>query len=160
MCTRFPPEPNGYLHIGSAYAIQTNYTMAQKFNGTFHLRFDDTNPLKEDIEYVNAIIEDIKWLGYDPGKHIYYGSDYSDEIYNAAVTLIKKGKAYVCDLTPEEVTEYRGTLTEPGRNSPYQRPISRRESRAFCENEKWRIPSLLQGCSRQNRYGFTQYKPT
>jgi glutaminyl-tRNA synthetase len=120
MCTRFPPEPNGYLHIGSAYAIHTNYAIAQRFNGTFHLRFDDTNPLKEDIEYVNAIIEDIKWLGYDPGNHIYYGSDYSEEIYNAAVTLIKHGKAYVCDLAPEEMTEHRGTLTEPGRNSPYR----------------------------------------
>ena len=120
MCTRFPPEPNGYLHIGSAYAIHTNYIMARKFNGTFHLRFDDTNPLKEDIRYVDAIIEDIRWLGFDPGKHIYFGSDYSDAIYNAAVTLIKKAKAYVCDLTPEEVTDYRGTLTEPGRNSPYR----------------------------------------
>ncbi|CAG7616514.1 glutamine--tRNA ligase/YqeY domain fusion protein [Paenibacillus allorhizosphaerae] len=120
MCTRFPPEPNGYLHIGSAYAIHTNYSIARRFNGTFHLRFDDTNPLKENIEYVNAIIEDIKWLGYDPGEHIYYGSDYSDKIYNAAVTLIKQGKAYVCDLSPEEVTEYRGTLTEPGKNSPYR----------------------------------------
>ncbi|MFC5648830.1 glutamine--tRNA ligase/YqeY domain fusion protein [Paenibacillus solisilvae] len=120
MCTRFPPEPNGYLHIGSAYAIHTNYIIAQRFNGNFHLRFDDTNPLKEDIEYVNAIIEDIKWLGYDPGNHIYYGSDYSNEIYNAAVSLIKQGKAFVCDLTPEEMTEYRGTLTEPGRNSPYR----------------------------------------
>ncbi|AHV99645.1 glutamine--tRNA ligase/YqeY domain fusion protein [Paenibacillus sabinae] len=120
MCTRFPPEPNGYLHIGSAYAINTNFTVTQRFNGTFNLRFDDTNPLKENVKYVNAIIEDIKWLGYDPGDHIYYGSDYSDEIYNAAVTLIKKGKAYVCDLTPNEVTEYRGTLTEPGKNSPYR----------------------------------------
>lgn len=120
MCTRFPPEPNGYLHIGSAYAIHTNYSVAQTFNGTFHLRFDDTNPLKEDIEYVNAIVEDIKWLGYDPGKHIYFGSDYSHEIYHAAVKLIKKGKAYVCDLSPNEVTEYRGTLTEPGKNSPYR----------------------------------------
>ncbi|MEK3723097.1 glutamine--tRNA ligase/YqeY domain fusion protein [Paenibacillus sp. FSL H8-0034] len=120
MCTRFPPEPNGYLHIGSAYAIHTNYTIADRFNGTFHLRFDDTNPLKENIEYVNAIIEDIQWLGYDPGDHIYYGSDYSDEIYNAAVTLIRQGKAYICDLTPEEVSEFRGTLTEPGRNSPYR----------------------------------------
>lgn len=120
MCTRFPPEPNGYLHIGSAYAIHTNYTVAQKFNGAFHLRFDDTNPLKEDNKYVNAIIEDIKWLGYDPGRHIFYGSDYSDEIYNAAVQLIHQGKAYVCELTPDEVTEYRGTLTEPGKNSPYR----------------------------------------
>lgn len=120
MCTRFPPEPNGYLHIGSAYAIHTNYTIAQKYNGKFHLRFDDTNPLKEDIEYVNAIIEDINWLGYRPGSHIYYGSDYSDAIYDAAVALISKGKAYVCELSPEEVTEYRGTLTEPGKDSPYR----------------------------------------
>jgi len=120
MCTRFPPEPNGYLHIGSAYAIHTNFTVAQKYNGKFHLRFDDTNPLKEDIEYVHAIIEDMNWLGYSPGSHIYYGSDYSDDIFNAAVALIKKGKAYVCDLTPEEVTAYRGTLTEPGKDSPYR----------------------------------------
>lgn len=120
MRTRFPPEPNGYLHIGSAYAIHANHAIAQRFNGTFHLRFDDTNPLKEDIAYVNAIIEDMKWLGYDPGEHIYYGSDYSDEIYGAAVALLKKGKAYVCDLTPEEVTEYRGTLTEPGKDSRYR----------------------------------------
>ncbi|MBD2870598.1 glutamine--tRNA ligase/YqeY domain fusion protein [Paenibacillus arenilitoris] len=120
MRTRFPPEPNGYLHIGSAYAIHSNYEIARRFGGQFHLRFDDTNPLKEDIEYVRAIIEDIKWLGYDPGEHIYYGSDYSDDIYRAAVKLIERGKAYVCELTPEEVTEYRGTLTEPGRNSPYR----------------------------------------
>lgn len=120
MCTRFPPEPNGYLHIGSAYAIHTNYTVAQKYKGKFHLRFDDTNPLKEDIEYVHAIIEDMNWLGYSPGRHIYYGSDYSDDIFHAAVALIKKGKAYVCDLSPEEVTEYRGTLTEPGKDSPYR----------------------------------------
>ncbi|SDX98200.1 glutamine--tRNA ligase/YqeY domain fusion protein [Paenibacillus sp. CF384] len=120
MCTRFPPEPNGYLHIGSAYAIHTNYTMAQRFGGNFNLRFDDTNPLKEDIEYVNAIVEDIRWLGYDPGEHIYYGSDYSEQIYQAAVTLIERGRAYVCELTPDETREYRGTLTEPGKNSPYR----------------------------------------
>lgn len=120
MCTRFPPEPNGYLHIGSAYAIHTNYSVAQKYKGKFHLRFDDTNPLKEDSEYVHAIIEDMNWLGYSPGRHIYYGSDYSDDIYHAAVALIKKGKAYVCELSPEEVTEYRGTLTEPGKDSPYR----------------------------------------
>nr|WP_206186545.1 glutamine--tRNA ligase/YqeY domain fusion protein [Thermoflavimicrobium daqui] len=120
ICTRFPPEPNGYLHIGSAYAIHTNYSIAKKFNGHFNLRFDDTNPLKEDIEYVNAIIEDIDWLGYNPGNRIYFGSDYSDEIYQYAISLIKKGKAYVCDLSPEEMTEYRGTLTEPGKESPYR----------------------------------------
>lgn len=120
MCTRFPPEPNGYLHIGSAYAIHTNHSAAQIFNGTFHLRFDDTNPLKEDMEYVNSIIKDLKWLGYDPGAHIYYGSDYAERVYAAAMKLIRRGKAYVCDLTPEELTTYRGTLTEPGRNSPYR----------------------------------------
>lgn len=120
ICTRFPPEPNGYLHIGSAYAINISYSIAQKYNGHFNLRFDDTNPLKEDMEYVNAIIEDINWLGYSPGDRIFYGSDYSDILYNYAVQLIKKGKAYVCELTPDEVREYRGTLTEPGKNSPYR----------------------------------------
>ncbi|WML49030.1 glutamine--tRNA ligase/YqeY domain fusion protein [Neobacillus sp. PS3-34] len=124
ICTRFPPEPNGYLHIGSAYAIHLNYMIAQKFNGLFNLRFDDTNPLKEDVEYVNAIIEDINWLGYTPENRIFYGSDYSNEIFNAAIQLIKKGKAFVCELTPEEMKEYRGTLTEPGKISPYRnRPV-------------------------------------
>jgi glutaminyl-tRNA synthetase len=141
MCTRFPPEPNGYLHIGSAYAIHTNYTIAHMFNGTFHLRFDDTNPLKEDIEYVNAIIEDIKWLGYDPGEHIYYGSDYSNSIYNAAITLIKRGKAYVCDLTPEEVTEYRGTLTEPGKDSPYRNRTIEENLELFAKMKKGDFPT-------------------
>lgn len=120
ICTRFPPEPNGYLHIGNAYAIHMNYMMARKYNGNFNLRFDDTNPLKEDSEYVKAIIEDINWLGYSPDQRIFYGSDYTKEIFNAAIQLIKKGKAYVCELSPEEMTEYRGTLTEPGRNSPYR----------------------------------------
>lgn len=141
MCTRFPPEPNGYLHIGSAYAIHTNYSMVQRFNGTFHLRFDDTNPLKEDIEYVNAIIEDMKWLGYDPGNHIYYGSDYSNEIYDAAVALIKKGKAYVCDLTPDEVREYRGTLTEKGKNSPYRNRSVEENVELFVKMKNGDFPS-------------------
>ena len=124
ICTRFPPEPNGYLHIGSAFAIHTNYTLAHKFGGTFNLRFDDTNPLKEDMEYVNAIIADLEWLGCSPGGHIYYGSDYSEAIYESAVSLIRKGKAYVCGLSPEEVTAYRGTLTQPGTDSPYRdRPV-------------------------------------
>ncbi|RDU37216.1 glutamine--tRNA ligase [Neobacillus piezotolerans] len=124
VCTRFPPEPNGYLHIGSAYAINMNYAIAKRFNGEFNLRFDDTNPLKEDIEYVNSIIEDINWLGYSPGNRIFYGSDYSDELFNAAIQLIEKGKAYVCELSPEEIKDFRGTLTEPGKNSPYRnRPI-------------------------------------
>lgn len=120
ICTRFPPEPNGYLHIGSAYAINISHTIAKKYDGLFNLRFDDTNPLKEDIEFVNSIIHDMKWLGYDPGERIFYGSDYSDQIYEYAVQLIKKGKAYVDDLSADEMREYRGTLTEPGKNSPYR----------------------------------------
>lgn len=120
ICTRFPPEPNGYLHIGSAYAISVSYGIATKYGGKFNLRFDDTNPVKENIEYVNAIIEDMKWIGFDPEDRIYYGSDYSDMIYEFALKLIKCGKAYVCDLTPEEIREYRGTLTTAGKNSPYR----------------------------------------
>ncbi len=120
ICTRFPPEPNGYLHIGSAYAINISYTIAKKYNGEFNLRLDDTNPLKEDYEYVKAIIEDMKWIGFDPKDRIYYGSDYYEKIYEYAVMLIKKNKAYVCDLTAEQTKEYRGTLTEPGKESPYR----------------------------------------
>ncbi|HBH96102.1 MAG TPA: glutamine--tRNA ligase [Ruminococcaceae bacterium] len=117
--TRFPPEPNGYLHIGSAKAVYINYTSAKKYGGLFNLRFDDTNPTKEDNEYVEAIIEDLKWLGANPDE-IFYGSDYFQKTYEFAVELIKKGKAYVCDLNNEQMREYRGTLTEPGKNSPYR----------------------------------------
>lgn len=117
--TRFPPEPNGYLHIGSAKAIYINYTSAKKYGGLFNLRFDDTNPTKEDNEYVESIIEDLKWLGANPDE-IFYGSDYFQKTYEFAVELIKKGKAYVCDLNNEQMREYRGTLTEPGKNSPYR----------------------------------------
>ncbi|GLX66750.1 glutamine--tRNA ligase/YqeY domain fusion protein [Paenibacillus glycanilyticus] len=141
MCTRFPPEPNGYLHIGSAYAIHMNDLIARSFDGTFHLRFDDTNPLKEDLEYVNAIIEDIKWLGYDPGEHIYYGSDYAEQIYNAALSLIKKGKAYVCDLTSDELTDYRGTLMEPGRNSPYRNRSIEENVELFSQMKNGDVPA-------------------
>lgn len=118
--TRFPPEPNGYLHIGSAYAINISYGIAKKYNGKFNLRFDDTNPGKEDHEYVDAIVEDMKWMGFDYEDRLFYGSDYSEKIYNYALYLIRKGKAYVCNLTPDEVREYRGTLTTPGKNSPYR----------------------------------------
>ena len=117
--TRFPPEPNAYLHIGHARAIITNFELAKAFGGRTNLRFDDTNPVKEDAEFVDAIIEDIKWLGYEPAQ-IGYGSDYFDDAYQRAILLIKKGLAYVDDLTPEEIKEYRGTLTEPGKNSPYR----------------------------------------
>ncbi len=118
--TRFPPEPNGYLHIGSAKAIMINYQVAKKYNGKFNLRYDDTNPAKEDNEYVEAIYRDLCWLGAEPDGGIYYGSDYFDKCYEFAVQLIKDGKAYVCDLSAEEMRAYRGTLTEPGKNSPYR----------------------------------------
>ncbi len=118
--TRFPPEPNAYLHIGSAKAIWINAQTAQKYGGLFNLRYDDTNPVKEDEEYVHAILEDIRWLGFEPTGGVFYGSDYFDKCYEYAVKLIKDGKAYVCDLSAEEMREYRGTLTEPGKNSPWR----------------------------------------
>ncbi len=118
--TRFPPEPNGYLHIGSAKAIWINSQTAKKYGGTFNLRYDDTNPSKEDTEYVESILEDLTWLGAVPTGGIFYGSDYFDKCYEYAVKLIKDGKAYVCDLSAEEMKEYRGTLTEPGKESPYR----------------------------------------
>ncbi len=118
--TRFPPEPNGYLHIGSAKAIWINYTTAKKYGGLFNLRYDDTNPTKEDTEYVDSIYEDLTWLGAIPSGGVFYGSDYFDKCYEFAIKLIKDGKAYVCDLTADEMREYRGTLTEPGKESPYR----------------------------------------
>jgi len=118
--TRFPPEPNGYLHVGHAKSICLNYGIASENNGVFHLRFDDTNPTKEEHEYVQSIIEDVRWLGADFGEHLYYASDYFERMYEYAVQLTKAGKAYVCDLTADEIREYRGTLTRPGKNSPYR----------------------------------------
>ncbi len=117
--TRFPPEPNGYLHIGHAKAICIDFGISERFNGTCNLRLDDTNPTKEDVEYVDAIKEDIEWLGFK-WNNVFYASDYFDFIHDCAVELIKQGKAYVCDLTAEQMREYRGTLTEPGKNSPYR----------------------------------------
>ncbi|HHU16710.1 MAG: glutamine--tRNA ligase/YqeY domain fusion protein [Anaerovoracaceae bacterium] len=117
--TRFPPEPNGYLHIGHAKSICLNFTTAQKYNGKCNLRFDDTNPVKEDTEYVESIKEDVKWLGFQWDRLI-FASDYFDKMYEYAVELIKKGKAFVCDLSAEEIRQYRGTLTEPGKESPYR----------------------------------------
>ncbi|MBQ5602751.1 MAG: glutamine--tRNA ligase/YqeY domain fusion protein [Clostridia bacterium] len=118
--TRFPPEPNGYLHIGSAKAIYINYATAKKYGGLFNLRYDDTNPVKEDTEYVDSIYNDLCWLGTEPTGGVFYGSDYFDKCYEFAVKLIKDGKAYVCDLSAEEMREYRGTLTQPGKESPYR----------------------------------------
>jgi glutaminyl-tRNA synthetase len=123
--TRFPPEPNGYLHIGSAKAIYINYITAKKYGGLFNLRYDDTNPVREEEEYVDSILEDLKWLGTEPTGGVFYGSDYFQNCYDYAVKLIKDGKAYVDELSPDEIREFRGSLTEPGRVSPYRdRPIS------------------------------------
>ncbi len=122
--TRFPPEPNGYLHIGHAKSVCLNFGIAKLYGGKCNLRFDDTNPAKEDEEYVNSIMEDIKWLGFDWEDRLFYASDYFDKFYECAVKLIKKGKAYVCELTGDQIKEYRGTLSQPGKDSPYRnRPI-------------------------------------
>ncbi len=118
--TRFPPEPNGYLHIGHAKSIALNFGVANEFGGKCNLRFDDTNPTKEEVEYVESIKEDIRWLGYDWEKREYYASDYFDQLYEWALELINIGKAYVDDLSAEEIREYRGTLTEPGKESPFR----------------------------------------
>ncbi len=118
--TRFPPEPNGYLHIGHAKSICLNFGIARDYNGLCNLRFDDTNPEKEDVEYVDSIMEDVKWLGFDWENRLYFASDYFEQLYQYAVELIKLGKAYVCDLTPDEIRDTRGTLTEPGKESPYR----------------------------------------
>ena len=120
ICTRFPPEPNGYLHIGHAKSILLNYGLSQEYHGKFNLRFDDTNPTKEKVEFVESIEADVKWLGADWEDRLFFASNYFEQMYEAAVKLIKKGKAFVCDLTAEEIREYRGTLTEPGKNSPYR----------------------------------------
>ena len=120
VATRFPPEPNGYLHIGHAKSICLNFGVAEEFGGTYNLRFDDTNPTKEDTEYVESIMEDVKWLGYDWGERLYYASDYFQNLYEYAVKLIKDGKAYVDSLSAEEIRQYRGTLNEPGKESPFR----------------------------------------
>ncbi|MGI6642203.1 MAG: glutamine--tRNA ligase/YqeY domain fusion protein [Limnochordia bacterium] len=118
--TRFPPEPNGYLHIGHAKSICLNFGLARDYGGRCHLRFDDTNPTRDYEDYMESIKEDVRWLGFDWGEHLYYASDYFDQLYEFAIELIKQGKAYVCSLTQDEIREYRGTLTEPGRESPYR----------------------------------------
>ena len=135
VCTRFPPEPNGYLHIGHAKSILLNYGLAQEYHGKFNMRFDDTNPTKEKVEFVESIKADIEWLGADWEDRLFFASDYFDQMYEAAVKLIKKGKAFVCDLSAEEIRAYRGTLTEPGKNSPY-RDRSVEENLELFENMK------------------------
>src|SRR5262244_3879977 len=118
--TRFPPEPNGYLHIGHAKSIVLNFGLAAEFGGKTNLRFDDTNPCKEEVEYVESIIRDVRWMGFDWEDRLFYASDYFQQLYDWAVELIKKGKAFVCDLTPDQIREYRGTPTESGKPSPWR----------------------------------------
>ncbi len=138
--TRFPPEPNGYLHIGHIKSICINFGLAQKYGGRCHLRLDDTNPAKEDMEYINSIKEDIKWLGFDWGDYEYYASDYYQQLYEIAVRLIKEGKAYVDSLSPEQMKEYRGTLTEPGKNSPDRDRSIEENLRLFEEMKEGKHP--------------------
>ena len=137
VCTRFPPEPNGYLHIGHAKSICLNFTTAAKYGGKCNLRYDDTNPVKEDVEYVDSIEEDVRWLGFEWDKRL-LASDYFDQMYEAAVELIKKGKAFVCDLTGDEIREYRGTLTQPGKDSPYRNRSIEENLRLFEEMKEGR----------------------
>ena len=144
--TRFPPEPNGYLHIGSAKAIRINWQIARKYNGLFNLRYDDTNPVREGDEYVRSIYEDLCWLGCKPTGGVFYGSDYFDKCYEFAVKLIKDGKAYVDDLSAEEMKEDRGTLTQPGRESPCR-------GRSVEENL-----DLFERMKNQDRYGISEYE--
>lgn len=138
--TRFPPEPNGYLHIGHAKSILLNYGLAKKYGGKFNLRFDDTNPTKEKTEFVDSIIEDVKWVGGNFEDRLFFASDYFEQMYEAAVKLIKKGKAFVCDLTADEIREYRGTLTEPGKNSPYRDRSIEENLRLFEEMREGKYP--------------------
>ena len=133
VCTRFPPEPNGYLHIGHAKSILLNYGLSQEYNGEFHMRFDDTNPTKETVEYVDNIMNDVKWLGFTWEDRLHFTSDYFDTLYDYAVKLIKLGKAYVDDLTKEEMKEYRGTFSEPGKESPYRNRSVEENLRLFEE---------------------------
>jgi glutaminyl-tRNA synthetase len=138
--TRFPPEPNGYLHIGHAKSICLNFGLARDYNGLCNLRFDDTNPAKEEVEYVESIQEDVRWLGFDWGDRLYYASDYFEQLYEYAVQLIKKGKAYVCDLTADQIREYRGTLTAPGTESPFRNRSVEENLNLFARMRKGEFP--------------------
>ena len=156
--TRFPPEPNGYLHIGHAKSIGLNFGIAQEFGGRCHLRFDDTNPVKEEQEYIDAIEADVRWLGYDWGKHLYHASDYFEQLYEWAEQLIQAGKAYVDDQSPDEMRATRGTLTEPGTQFAVSRALGRRESRPVPAHAGGRIPERRARAARQDRHGVGQHQ--
>ena len=132
LVTRFPPEPNGFLHIGHAKSITVNFGLAEQFGGRCHLRFDDTNPEKESQEFIDSIQEDVRWLGFEWSGDVRYASAYFEQFYEWALYLIDQGLAYVCDLSPEEAREYRGTLTEPGKNSPFRDRSPEENKKLFC----------------------------
>ncbi len=156
--TRFPPEPNGYLHIGHAKSICLNFGLAQEYGGKFNLRFDDTNPTKEEQEYVDSIIDDVRWLGGDWEDRLFYASDYFQQLYDWAIQLIKDGKAYVCDLTADEVREHRGTLSEPGKNSPYRDRTRRGEPRPVRADGEGRVSRRRPHAAGEDRHGVAQHQ--
>ena len=157
--TRFPPEPNGYLHIGHAKSICLNFGVARDFGGRCHLRFDDTNPVKEEQEYIDAIERDIRWLGFDWGEHLHHASDYFEQLYDWAVHLIRNGDAYVDDLSADEIREHRGTLTEPGRNSPWRdRPVDENLD-LFARMRAGEFPNGARVLRATDRHGVAQHQP-
>ena len=153
--TRFPPEPNGYLHIGHAKAICIDFGLADEFGGKTNLRFDDTNPEKEEQEYVDSIMEDVRWLGFE-WERLCYASDYFGQLYEWALQLIKAGKAYVDDLTAEEIRQHRGTLTEPGKDSPYRNRSVEENLDLFIRMKARRVPRRHPRAARQNRHGVAE----
>ena len=157
--TRFPPEPNGYLHIGHAKSICLNFGVAQEFGGRCNLRFDDTNPTKEEQEYIDAIERDVRWLGFDWGKHLYHASDYFEQLYDWAEHLIRAGKAYVDDQSQDEMRASRGTLTEPGKNSPFRDRARGREPGPVPPHARRRVPQRRPRAARQDRHGLGQHQP-
>ena len=159
VATRFPPEPNGYLHIGHAKSICLNFGIANDYQGHCNLRFDDTNPHKENIEFVESIQQDVRWLGYEWGEQVYYASDYFEKLYDCAVELIKQGKAYVCDLNAEETRDYRGTLKEAGKNSPYRERSVEENLDLFARMRAGRISGRHENTARENRHGIAEYEP-
>ena len=156
--TRFPPEPNGYLHIGHAKSILLNSGLAKEYNGKFNLRFDDTNPTKERIEFVESIKKDVEWLGADWEDRLFFASNYFDQMYECALKLIRKGKAYVCDLTADQIREYRGTLTEPGKESPYRNRSVEENLALFEEMKAGKCEDGAQRASREDRHGVSEYQ--
>ena len=156
--TRFPPEPNGYLHIGHAKSILLNYGLAQEYQGTFNLRFDDTNPSTEDEEFVDSIITDVKWLGADFEDRLFFASDYFEFMYEAAVKLIKDGKAFVCDLSAEDIRTYRGSFESPGVESPYRNRTVEENLVLFEDMKKRRRCGRNPGFKGKDRYGIAEHE--